>query len=585
LLPTTLPFPAGQTSECTVPTKISKINYVSILNRPDRTSYLNTITLLFLVALFLTACSSNPNQNSTMDETLSEVTNTPTQDWSQVPSHRAQFTLTTSSTWTTIRLLEGTWHSLSVISASPDAESIEVSEEMISFSQEFDRAASGEEVEIVVEVYFAELEKGDNLILEIERGSLGSSEVVISTSEDGMTSEITTLVWSGFTSEGRNAQVYEVSTDPFLGSKPNEYIVIGQMNLWYFGPGNGAGFKDDSGRRITPLNPLLGDYWSDNPQIVEQQIEWAVEYGVDAFSIEWDSPEEDSVGYPMEKTMDEVFLVAPNIHKIRWCIFYDFNLRMQFFEDQGVDITQTPNFNQEIVQETFVNDFVHFATKYFDHPQYLKIDERPVVYIWATHGFRGDPTYAVLEARRRVAELGYDVYIVGDEVCYGCLNKAKASLFDATSTFTFLIPGVDFFSLADVGIAAQKTDIAFRWWRENIADLKVTDRKEPVNFQPGWAPQYDERYWITNNPIYVPAASKEQVIQIAEVARDHAQPAGEENLKLIWLNTWNNWAETTTVEPTIDQGPKYPAGNYGFDMLEVVEEVFGSETYYTSPIP
>jgi hypothetical protein len=36
------------------------------------------------------------------------------------------------------------------------------------------------------------------------------------------------------------------------------------------------------------------------------------------------------------------------------------------------------------------------------------------------------------------------------------------------------------------------------------------------------------------------------------------------------------------VEPTIDQGPKYPTGNYGSYMLEVVEEVFGSETYYTS---
>jgi hypothetical protein len=54
-------------------------------------------------------------------------------------------------------------------------------------------------------------------------------------------------------------------------------------------------------------------------------------------------------------------------------------------------------------------------------------------------------------------------------------------------------------------------------------------------------------------------------------------------LKLIWLNTWNCWGESTTVEPTIDQGPKYPTGNYGFDMLEVVEEVFGRETYYTSP--
>ena len=72
---------------------------------------------------------------------------------------------------------------------------------------------------------------------------------------------------------------------------------------------------------------------------------------------------------------------------------------------------------------------------------------------------------------------------------------------------------------------------------------------------------------------------------MALVARKHAVPVGSYNMQLVWLNTWNNWAETTTVEPTVDFGPKYPAGNYGFDMLEVVREVFGSETFYTSPIP
>ena len=81
-------------------------------------------------------------------------------------------------------------------------------------------------------------------------------------------------------------------------------------------------------------------------------------------------------------------------------------------------------------------------------------------------------------------------------------------------------------------------------------------------------------------PIYVISAdSKDQVAAMAEVARKHAEPVGSEEQKLIWLNTWNNWAETATVEPTANLGPKYPAGNYQFDMLEVVRDVFGPETY------
>ncbi|MBI3739838.1 MAG: hypothetical protein HY258_12390, partial [Chloroflexi bacterium] len=54
---------------------------------------------------------------------------------------------------------------------------------------------------------------------------------------------------------------------------------------------------------------------------------------------------------------------------------------------------------------------------------------------------------------------------------------------------------------------------------------------------------------------------------------------GSQGWKLIWLNTWNNWPETTTFEPTAAEGPKYPAGNYQFDFLEVIRDVFGPEVF------
>jgi len=63
------------------------------------------------------------------------------------------------------------------------------------------------------------------------------------------------------------------------------------------------------------------------------------------------------------------------------------------------------------------------------------------------------------------------------------------------------------------------------------------------------------------------------------VVLKNAHPVGSQGWNLIWVNTWNDWAETTTVEPTVDQGPKYPAGNYGFDFLEVIRDVFGPEVF------
>ena len=384
----------------------------------------------------------------------------------------------------------------------------------------------------------------------------------------------------------KNAQTYEVSPQPFLGTALNEYIVIAQLNFWYYGPGQYGGFENADGSRVTPLTPLLGEtYWASDPSVVYQQIEWAVEYGVDAFSIEWTTPRGVGCCGSMEDTLDDVFLKSPNINKVRWAIFYDFPLRLDQTPDLDVNMVPNINFDQPDVYNTFVSDFVYFAKKYFGNPQYLTIDDRPVIYIWASNSYKGNLAGAMQEARDQVSELGYDVFIVGDEVCVGCFNQQHAALFDGSSTFTMLIPGLDSAEMVDVGEATVKVDGAFQWWTDRIAGLKVAGREDLVNFQPAWAPQYDERnFGVFDHPLYVPAHSKDQVIEMAMVARKYAEPVGSNGLKLIWINTWNNWAETTTIEPTTNLGPKYPAGNYQFDMLEVVREVFGSETYYTSPV-
>ena len=281
---------------------------------------------------------------------------------------------------------------------------------------------------------------------------------------------------------------------PFLGAALNEYIVIAQLNFWYYGPGFWGGFENESHERNTPLTPLLGEtYYASDPAVVHQQIEWAVEYGVDAFSIEWTTPRGVGRGNDLEVTLDDVFLKSPNINKIRWVIDYDFPLRLD--QTPGLDVTVVPNinFDQPDVYNTFVSDFVHFAKKYFGNPQYLTIDGRPVVYIWATNSFIGNLAGAMQEARAQVSKLGYDVFIVGDEVCVGCFNRQHAALFDGSSTFTMLMPGLYPAGMVDVGKAAVKVDGAFKWWTNRIAGLKVAGRDDLVNFQPAWAPQFDNR--------------------------------------------------------------------------------------------
>jgi hypothetical protein len=364
---------------------------------------------------------------------------------------------------------------------------------------------------------------------------------------------------------------------------PNEFVTIAQLNLWFHGAGCYGGFEafNCSGKRSTVLTPLLGKtYDSASATVIEQQIEWASEYGVDAFSIEWTTPR--GVPNSVEDILDDHFLKAPNLSKVRWCIFYDLILRLQQTPNLHVDLSRGVDFNDPDVYNTFVADFEHFSKKYFKQNEYLKIDGRPVVYIWGTWNATGRYTDAFEEARKKASDLGYDVYIVGDIIRTDHFYPDLASVYDANTNFLFFTPGSPT-TAKNVAEAATNLDSILTQWEKKISSLNVNGRDEKVILQPGFAPQYNDVLFRKNNnissPTYIPAESKDQVIQMARVVSQHAQPVGSQQWKLVWLNTWNNWAETTTFEPTLDSGPKYPSGNYQFDMLEVIREVFGSKTF------
>ena len=490
-----------------------------------------------------------------------------------------QIRIMTTSDWTTFRLVSGAiLDKTEIMSASSEATRASFNLDRFELTQPLIRAEVGDSVEMVADLFFTKDTLSENLEFEIERGHIGETKVVISSYACGQPFLIETFTWRGPPSLGENVRSFTMPSAKLRESPNNEYTVIAQLNFWYFGAGAGGGFENDSGERTTPLTPLLGEtYWANNPDVVYQQIEWAAEYGVDAFYRAMTTPRGVGCCGSMEDTLDDIFLESPNINKVRWAIFYDFVLRL----DQTPGLQQyvgSLDFDEPEVYDTLVSDFKHFAKKYFGHPQYLNIDERPVIYIWATNAFVGNIEGALREAREEVAKLGYDVYIVGEEVKADGFDPYHASLFDGNTAFTFLMGGLDFTTWKDTGDAIDEVDQAFEYWRANIKDLKVIDREEFVNFQPAWAPQYDERLFVGDQGIYIPATSKNQVMAMAEMVRKHAEPAGSQGQKLIWLNTWNNWAETTTVEPTANLGPKYPGGNYQFDMLEVVRDVFGPET-------
>jgi hypothetical protein len=497
--------------------------------------------------------------------------------------------VTTTSDWTHVRLVSGaTWANPTSMSSSPEATAATIEGDLISLSQTLAQAQAGQEVRISSDILFNDLDPSGQLVFDIERGFIGSTQVEISAYSSGQPVLLKTFIWDKTNEANGNLievrlPVADLLAPPTAIAKPNDYITVAQLNLWFHGPGCYGGFEafNCNGKRNTNLIPALGaTYESADPDVIRQQIDWATAYGVDAFSIEWTTPRE--VSGSIENILNDNFLKAPTLNKMRWCIFYDLVLRLQQTPGLNIDWSRGLDFDNPDVYNTFVSDFAHFAKKYFNHPQYLKIDERPVLYIWGTWNATGRFVEAFRDARKAAADLGYDVYLVGDILRTQQFDPTLAAAYDANTNFLFFTADPDSMT-KDVGEAAVKLDGIFTHWEQKIAGLKVAGRQDEVILQPGFAPQFDNRLLAeVNNEqgfIYIPAQSKDQVTAMAEVVRQHAHPAGSQNLKLVWLNTWNNWAETTTFEPTADSGPKYPAGNYQFDMVEVIRNVFGAEIF------
>ncbi|MFC1888606.1 hypothetical protein ACFL4G_02505 [Thermodesulfobacteriota bacterium] len=356
-----------------------------------------------------------------------------------------------------------------------------------------------------------------------------------------------------------------------------EYIVGAHYYPWY---DEGHHWDDPPYESTHLLDPYLGEYDCGDPAVAEQQIDWAADYGIDLFTLEWWGPNTNGVA-----NLNNGFFQASNLSRIRHCIFYDTMIRMSPLAGGGWSLNI--DFSREDIRETFVGDIIGIAETYFDHPQYFRISGRPVMWAYWTLGYTGDFAGAMAEVRSELLARGYDLYLIGDFPLVD-LKPALIPSFDAVSVYCqwqkfLMLP----FDTSSVGHLSEVFELIFKHARERVTQIPVAGRDDGamVDFHPGVIPQFDDS-WMTGFPrvlnVPVHASSREDVVSMFQVAKDSSEPAYDGNLHISWITSFNEWHETTTIEPTIvDGGPDYPCqgpANYGFDFLDAVREVFHPES-------
>lgn len=366
------------------------------------------------------------------------------------------------------------------------------------------------------------------------------------------------------------------SNTPNTQNKSN--IEIGaHYYLWYPSNFNHGNLRS----KLSPeQEPLLGHYSSKSPQVAEQHIEIASNYGIDFFTLDW---------WPtrpaQNQSIKDGFLNASNISKMKFCIFYE-------TIDLGYNESTRTVFVDNEKKQKFISNLKSIANDYFSHPQYYKVNGRPVIFFYVTRTLGGDYKGMFTESRDELKKLGYDPFFIGDEIYWistqndpsGMLvtdapNFDRINLFDALTSYNSYAPSLT--NHAGYGITSshlRDTASLYDRYKEAAPNARIV---------PGVLPGYNDRGHRLNIDNY-PIARQYSVDQNqGSMLREYLNQIGsrylDDQLKMLVITSWNEWNEDTAIEPIKEtpessndsmngayaQGLKY--GGSGFEALTEVK--------------
>jgi hypothetical protein len=209
-------------------------------------------------------------------------------------------------------------------------------------------------------------------------------------------------------------------------------LVGAHYYLWY--PALFEGGRYLRAQLDPPQPPLLGEYSSSSTAVAERHIAWAWDSGIDFFALDW------WPGLPRQnERIERAFLSARNISYVRFCIFYELGA-LGYDPRAGLTLFDGPTV------ERFLSDMEEIATRYFGHPRYQRVEGRPVIVLYVTRTAAGRFEEAMVRWRARMAELGSDPFVIGDEIFWEVARedgagytdepqRGRISLFDAITAY------------------------------------------------------------------------------------------------------------------------------------------------------
>ncbi len=291
---------------------------------------------------------------------------------------------------------------------------------------------------------------------------------------------------------------------------------------WYFNDFHGGQYL----RRhlVPPQEPNLGQYNDRDESIIKQHLSWSRYAGINLWVTSWWGP-----GSREDVTILNSILQHPDLGDFKIALFYETEGRTSSFTDYsslGTDIT-------------------YLTEHYFGHPNYMKIDGKPVLFIYLTRvlSARGTLQKSLDTIRKAASDANFSLYIVGDYVFGSPPNvPGDISLLDGVTNYDV------YGSMDATGYATQtKVDLYFA----NQASWKLLADSADVAFIPAVTPGFNDRAVRNGHaPLSRKLDNNQEFGSLFRVMIQKAKNLTDSSIdRLIMVTSWNEWHEDTQIEP------------------------------------
>ena len=318
--------------------------------------------------------------------------------------------------------------------------------------------------------------------------------------------------------------------------------------------------------------PLWGYVNEADPYVMEMEIEAAVDHGVNVFIYDWYWYDNRPF---LENCLNDGFLKAKNHNKMKFYLMWA-NHNVGTTWDRRTNDVEVDIWKGTVDFEQFQTIGKRWIEKYFGLSCYYRIDGKPVISIYDTANFinglggveKAKEALAWLDEEAKKAGLpGVHVQMIkwgedkmnvsgvdGSAMEMTSLEALKALEFDSCTHYQYV-----HFTFAGRDFKEVMPDVIQEW--NHVKDSVDTEYYPHVSI--GW----------DNNPRhfrYIDYVASNNGPEVFEEALREAKAYVDYNNQtpLITINSWNEWTETSYLEPDT---------LYGYGYLEAVKRVFKND--------